>query len=258
MSAHRPPTLMDSCKRLAIWQIRSSGPVPTSTSKHCRSIPGTSRSSTRSSIRPTPSSASGRTDPISSRDRAMTSLRHSNHRFDRRGGCVLRSITQLVASRGLRRGYTLMELLLVLGIIVIAAAAVAPSFRGVMRSAALKAAANAVRAELTRAHVHAMKTGRIQVFQYELGGAKYKVEPYIGGDDALESPDGDPNSANAAPPTTSVGQLPPGQRALPEGTKFAAGDAAVESRSERVEQELSSAGGSGVTWSRPILFYPDG
>jgi len=170
----------------------------------------------------------------------------------------LRSITQLVASRGLRRGYTLMELLLVLAIIVIAAAAVAPSFRGVMRSASLKAAANAVRAELTRAHVHAMKTGRIQVFQYELGGAKYKVEPYIGGDDALESPDGDPNSANAAPPTTSVGQLPPGQRALPEGTKFAAGDAAVESRSERVEQELSSAGGSGVTWSRPILFYPDG
>lgn len=155
-----------------------------------------------------------------------------------------------------RRGYTLMELLLVLAIIVIAAAAVAPSFRGVMRSAALKAAANAIRAELTRAHVHAMKTGRIQVFQYELGGTKYKVEPYIGADDDLESPDGDPNSAFAAAPTSSQNVKP--EKTLPEGTKFAAGDAAVESRSERVEQELSSAGGSGVTWSRPILFYPDG
>src|SRR5438477_2579418 len=94
-----------------------------------------------------------------------------------------------------RAAYTLMELLLVLAIIVIAAAAVAPSLRGTMRNTALKSAASTVRAELTRAHVMAMRTGRIHMFQYELGGTKYKLEPYIGADDALESKDGDASSA---------------------------------------------------------------
>jgi len=161
-----------------------------------------------------------------------------------------------------RRAYTLMELLLVLAIIVIAAAAVAPSFRGVMRNAALRSAADTVRAELTKSHVQAMRTGRIQVFQYELGGTKYKLDQYIGADDVLESPDGDPNSASAMPPpqpqTSADEQLQPGERMLAEGIKFTAGDAAVESRGERVAMEVSSSGGVGGTWSRPILFYPDG
>ena len=49
-----------------------------------------------------------------------------------------------------RSGYTLLELLLVLAIIVIAAAAAAPSMRGRMRNAAVRSAANEVRAALTR------------------------------------------------------------------------------------------------------------
>ena len=153
------------------------------------------------------------------------------------------------------RGYTLIELLLVLAIIVVAAAAVAPSLRGVLRNAALKSAANTVRAELTRAHVHAMKTGRIQVFRYELGGVKYKLEPWIGGDDSLESKDGNSGSAT---PATATHHGPTHEPTLPEGTRFALGDAAVESRGQHVEEEMSSLGGSGSTWSRPLLFYPDG
>ena len=42
----------------------------------------------------------------------------------------------------------------------------------------------------------------------ELGGRKYKLEAYIGGDDALESPDGDPNSASATPNATNEKSLP--------------------------------------------------
>jgi Tfp pilus assembly protein FimT len=143
-----------------------------------------------------------------------------------------------------------MELLLVMAIIVIAAAAVAPRMTGVMRNVTLNSAAQTVRAELTRAHVMAMKTGRVQVFQYELGGRKYKLEPWIAGDDAIESPSSDQNSA---PSSHAKAQAEP---MLHEGAKFAAGDAAVESRSEKIEQELQS--GTGTTWSRPILFYPDG
>mgnify|MGYP000895690942 CR=1 FL=1 len=93
----------------------------------------------------------------------------------------------------------------------------------------------------------AMRTSRIQVFQYELGGRKYKVEPWIAGDDALENRDGQQSTET---PKTKA------EPTLPEGTKFAAGDAAVESRSEKVEQQLTD--GAGATWSRPIMFYPDG
>jgi Tfp pilus assembly protein FimT len=142
-----------------------------------------------------------------------------------------------------------MEMLLVLAIIVIAAAAVAPRMTGLMRNVTLNSAAQSIRAELTRAHVLAMKTGRVQVFQYELHGRKYKFEPWIAGDDAIESPNTQDNSA----PTHAAKNLT--EPTLPEGTKFAAGDAAVESRSEKIEQELQS---SGTTWSRPIMFYPDG
>jgi prepilin-type N-terminal cleavage/methylation domain-containing protein len=154
-----------------------------------------------------------------------------------------------------RRAYTLLELLLVLAIIVIAAAAVAPSFGRVMRGISLRSAANDVRAALTKAHVMAMKSGRTHMFQYELGGSKYKIEPYIGGDDELESVAGDPTGAFAGSTTS---QAPATEKTLPEGIKFTAGDFAIESRAERIEREVSTTGGSGVTWSRPILFFTDG
>ena len=154
-----------------------------------------------------------------------------------------------------RHGYTLIELLLVLAIIVIAAAAAAPSLRRTARNMSVKTAANEVRAGLTRAHVLAMKTGRIHVFQYEMEGTKYKIEPWIGDDDALESKDGD--STNAAPATHSQ-HAAPREPTLPEETKFVMGDSASTSRSQRIEQEVTASGGNSVNWSRPILFYPDG
>src|SRR3569623_1458285 len=150
-----------------------------------------------------------------------------------------------------RSGFTLIEILLVLAIIIIAAAAVSPALRGVMRNARLRAAASDVRAALTKAHVTAMKTGRIHVFQYELGTRRYKLEPWISDDDALESKD----ASGSAPPPPSVPAA--NEKSLPEETKFAAGDATVECRGETIEQELQGTSG-GAAWSRPILFYPDG
>jgi type II secretion system protein H len=154
-----------------------------------------------------------------------------------------------------RAGYTLIELLLVLAIFVIAAAAVAPSLRGLARTTSLKAAANDVRTALTRGHVLAMKTGRVYVFQYELGGNRYKLEPWIGGDDSLESPDAN-LTGSATSPSSKDAAHP--EKTLLEGTKFVQGDAAIASRSQRVEQELTSTSATGVTWSRPILFFSDG
>jgi hypothetical protein len=152
----------------------------------------------------------------------------------------------------------LLELLLVLAILVIAAAAVAPSLRGVVRNASLKSAADTVRAALTKAHVTAMKTGRTQVFQYELNGSKYKVEPWIGDDAALEGATSEVTSSPPPPAMTSAEGLLPGEKLLPEGVKFVHGDSALAMRSQRIEEELSAMGGAGASWSRPILFYRDG
>jgi type II secretion system protein H len=151
-----------------------------------------------------------------------------------------------------RRGFTLMELLLVMAIMVIAAAAVMPSFRGAMRNSQLRSAADTVRSELIKAHVAAMRTGRVQVFRYEQNGGKYKTEPFLSGDEALEGPPPDA----AAPAPTQHGHQPLHEPALPDGTRFVMADAAVQARGQQIESELAS--GSGANWGRPILFYPDG
>jgi prepilin-type N-terminal cleavage/methylation domain-containing protein len=153
-------------------------------------------------------------------------------------------------------GLTLLEILLVLAILVAVAAAAAPAFRGVLQDAELRSAADSVRTEWTRAHVRAMKTGRIQVFRYELGGRKYTLQPWIAGDDALEGNESADTGFGAPSPSedTVVGD----GYELPEGTHFAAGDAQQESRSLAIEQAASDATSFSGEWSRPILFYPDG
>jgi len=156
------------------------------------------------------------------------------------------------------RGYTLMEMMLVLALLVVIAAISAPALRGVMQRANLVAAGDTVRVEFARAHVKAMKTGRIQVFRFEQGGRLYRVQPFVGGDDELETnlPDSTATEGLALDVNASGGSAPDvgEEKELPEGTTFAAGDAAEESRGLAVSDAVAGEG----QWSRPILFYPDG
>ena len=156
-----------------------------------------------------------------------------------------------------RKGFTLLEMLLVLASLVALAALAAPAMRGLIQSARLRAAADTVRTEWTRAHVKAMKTGRIQVYRYELGGAKYSVQPWIAGDDAIESSAPTTAGFEVADETQDSANVGEGHE-LPEGTMFVAGDAAAESRSLAIEQTAMDSTQFESEWSRPILFYPDG
>ena len=83
------------------------------------------------------------------------------------------------------------------------------------------------------------------------------MQPRAAADDELES----------APPIQGFGEeeevasprLDKNQAVtLPEGTKFVAGSAALESRSQSVEEDIRDANRFEANWSQPILFYPDG
>jgi type II secretion system protein H len=157
-----------------------------------------------------------------------------------------------------RRAFTLIEVLLVLAILVVVAAAATPALRGVLRDAALKNAAETVRIHWTRAHVKAMKTGRIQVFRFEQDGTRFTVQPWAAADDQIEAAPSVQGFGTDEEETASPRLDESSAVTLPEGTKFVAGAAALEGRSQSIEQDIQDANKFEADWSQPILFYPDG
>jgi prepilin-type N-terminal cleavage/methylation domain-containing protein len=159
-----------------------------------------------------------------------------------------------------RRGFTLVEILLVLAILVVLAAAAVPALNGVLLDQRLKSGADQVRVAWTRAHVTAMKSGRIQVFRYEMGADRYVVQPWTATDEVVT-----PGSENRPDFRPLAEQDRGGPRidesaalALPAGVRFIAGDARIENRSIQIERQIQDANSFSAEWSRPILFYPDG
>ena len=165
-----------------------------------------------------------------------------------------------VAGGWARGAFTLMELLLVLLIIVIAGAVAMPLIRNSLKAQQLKSAAETMRIEWSRAHVKAMKTGRIQVFRYELNGRQFAVEPWVAADEATEAAPGESTAAfGADPAATAELQDEFATKSLEEGVTFAGGEAKFDSRAYEVEDFFQNGGsGDAVQWSQPILFYPDG
>lgn len=158
-----------------------------------------------------------------------------------------------VDGRRFRRAFTLVEVLLVLAVIVVAGAVVAPFVQDSLRRQRLKSAAETMRIEWARAHVKAMKTGRILVFRYKMGGNEFSLQPWVGGDSATE---GDSQVAGFESPEEDAVE-PVVTKELEDGITFAAGEAKFETRAYQVENGLQ-ASETGGEWSKPVLFYPDG
>ncbi|QDV73623.1 prepilin-type N-terminal cleavage/methylation domain-containing protein [Botrimarina mediterranea] len=76
-------------------------------------------------------------------------------------------------------GFTLVELLLVLSLVVMLAAMVAPSLTGTLGRVRLDAAADAVRTAWVDARLEAMRSGEPIVFQCQLGTGRYTVSKLI-------------------------------------------------------------------------------
>jgi Tfp pilus assembly protein FimT len=164
-------------------------------------------------------------------------------------------MSSIHSSRNLRRAFTLVEILLVLAIMIVIAAVATPVFYRSMRDATLRSAAEQVRTEWNKAHIKAMKSGRIQVYRFQPGGRKFQIEPYTAVDDTVDAVNSTSTFAPPPPAPTPDNTNENSRTQLPEGIKFLEGTTAEEERAKAVEESM---GGGGGGLSKPILFYPDG
>lgn len=160
------------------------------------------------------------------------------------------------APRSRRHGLSLLELLIVLGLLVIVAAMAAPALERPLAAQKLRKAAELVQSQWDKARVRAMQTGQILVFQYQPTTGRYRVQPWTTEESLVESSATvDPTNPNAS--SGAVGVL----AELPEGVEFLTSFTQSDTRSLSVEEELSRMSQSASlenSWSAPVLFYPDG
>ncbi len=159
-----------------------------------------------------------------------------------------------------RRGFSLLEVMLVLGLLVIVAALAYPSVTGPLDNNRLRHSADQIRATWARARTKAMESGRTYVFRCQPTTGSYEIEPWINNDDLLESDlvtQGGVAVGASAQEATAV-SLGPKVESLPENITFMASEIVAEMRSQLLAATADSATEADQTWSAPIFFYPDG
>lgn len=168
-----------------------------------------------------------------------------------------------------RRAFTLLEVMLVMGILVAVAAIAWPSITRAYESVRLRKAADQVQAGLSHARVEAMSSGVSQVFQFEPNSPRYTITPYQDDSVSLDSTaantstsssgvQSSASSAGTAPSPTGGRSDPanPCQHQLPDGFVFTTAQRSSDSRTAVAEGQLSD--GSASADAPPVFFYPDG
>jgi prepilin-type N-terminal cleavage/methylation domain-containing protein len=135
-----------------------------------------------------------------------------------------------------RAGFTLMEMMLTLAVMVMIAGLSWPVFSRSFDNLRLKKAGDALRTAWASARLQAMTTGETHVFRFEYGAGNYVVAVWNTGESATE--------AAAATPLERPGMLP-------EGTVFHASEKIVDARAAMTE-------GTGGQETPQLYFYPDG
>lgn len=154
-----------------------------------------------------------------------------------------------------RRGFTLVEVLLTLSLILVATSIVVPSVMYLVHDRDLKVSVNDVRVELSRTRMHALDAGAIYQFRYEPGGVYYIVLPEEF--DILENEQTQAQDTNAIVATQIYKQV----FKLPEGFQFENiyEDLPVEQLPEDWLTGLpNKLDLQSTAWAPALLFYPDG
>jgi prepilin-type N-terminal cleavage/methylation domain-containing protein len=162
-------------------------------------------------------------------------------------------------------GLTLLEILLVLVLIAVAAATTMPSVKATLLNQRLKKGAESVRAEWTHARAKAIKTGQAQVFRFLVNGSSYVTMPHISPEDLIES-----DARTLAQSFGGNGYFAPSTATnlsqLPDGVVFLGADVAFDQKTASKMNSFQDlpAGGVGAAgngqagWGMPVFFFPDG
>ena len=154
-----------------------------------------------------------------------------------------------------RGGFTLMELLLVLAVLVIITALAMPSLSGAMANQKLRKAGDLVRSEFARARNRSMRTGRIHVFRYLPGTGEYSLEPWYADDDFLES---NVQTVGMAPVNADAVSSETVYVQLPDGITFSGLQVEFDARAMETVGEAMQSTSPTAGAPASILFYPDG
>lgn len=152
------------------------------------------------------------------------------------------------------RGYTLVELLIVVAILTAMVGLGLPSLRKFSEKGELLNAARQLRAELLSARLAAIESGNPTAFRYQLGGRSFAViKPQA---DSASEPAASPSLETTGEGWGEVAEIEEGdEQQLPAGLQFLDPQdpeaAPAAARSE-------PASGGGGEWSSPVVFYPNG
>ncbi len=168
-------------------------------------------------------------------------------------------VPELTRSRCRRAGFTLLELLLVLGLIVLLAAWIAPQWQGQLARQRLEAAANEIRLVWQEARLHAIEDGISYQFEFVPGTGHYRVLPADSAD--REPPEGrQVESVDLEEPEDA-----PAWRldaTLPTDVRFAARSDEVDwvtrPTAEANEESPGNESLSESDWRVCIAFHPQG
>jgi len=158
----------------------------------------------------------------------------------------------LNAGSAVRPGFTILELLVVVGIIVVIASVTAPSIMSRIRENAVAQAAESVRDNLARSRTYAVDAGIDYQFRYEPGGRNFIVLP-------MELEPSDSNSTTGDLSTGNYIRLSGELDAEFQLTAIGDGQQTIESLEAAWFGQLENALQlSQMSWSSPIVFRFDG
>jgi prepilin-type N-terminal cleavage/methylation domain-containing protein len=177
---------------------------------------------------------------------------------------------------GLRKGFTLLELLLVLSILAILAGLAVPTFESMISSRRLQQSVDKLQNQLLEARVEAMRTGQAQVFRATIHGSSYSITPWLSGDEDRDAAAGatvmtaggvveterTDSGAVAASSTDGSDSI----ETVDSDVMFLSVDTLVDARNALELQKSgeiapmpgSSSGSTSGSLSSPLLLYPDG
>lgn len=167
-----------------------------------------------------------------------------------------------------------------LAVMVAVSAIAVPGIFGALSNRQVARGGNGLRIAMVQARLEAMRTGRTQMMQVELGGSRFKVEPYFDPSDITEAGDmtgrgtaaatggiAVPALPTATPPSDSpeAGARSPlsvavDEEMLPDLVIFSDAQIQATARSSTIDSAAGAASGGAASgeWSQPIIFYPDG